>query len=90
MFPGPVASPVFLPRRSGMRALLQQAIDFVLAPASLFGGNWRVDGPAIALTILLVGRSLGRGQRDGVLLQRFQESGGLMVSGEHVQGGVVF
>jgi LCP family protein required for cell wall assembly len=33
MFPGPVASPVFLPRRSGMRALLQQAIDFVLAPA---------------------------------------------------------
>lgn len=33
MFPGPVASPVFLPRRSGMRALLQQAIDFVLTPA---------------------------------------------------------
>ncbi len=33
VFPGPVASPVFLPRRSGLRALLQQAIDFVLAPA---------------------------------------------------------
>ncbi len=33
MFPGPVASPVFLPRRGGMRTLLQQAIDFVLAPA---------------------------------------------------------
>jgi polyisoprenyl-teichoic acid--peptidoglycan teichoic acid transferase len=33
MFPGPVASQVFLPRRSAMRALLQDAIDFVLAPA---------------------------------------------------------
>jgi LCP family protein required for cell wall assembly len=33
MFPGPVSSPVFLPRRNSLRALLQDAIDFVLAPA---------------------------------------------------------
>jgi LCP family protein required for cell wall assembly len=33
MFPGPLPSPVFLPRRNPLRALLQDAIDFVLAPA---------------------------------------------------------
>jgi polyisoprenyl-teichoic acid--peptidoglycan teichoic acid transferase len=33
VFPGPLASPVFLPKRIPMRALLQQAIDFVLTPA---------------------------------------------------------
>jgi hypothetical protein len=32
-FPGPLDSPVFLPKRYPMRALLQQAIDFVLTPA---------------------------------------------------------
>jgi LCP family protein required for cell wall assembly len=33
-FPGPLASQVFLPKRIPMRVLLQQAIDFVLTPAS--------------------------------------------------------
>jgi hypothetical protein len=33
-FPGPLAAQVFLPKRIPMRALLQQAIDFVLTPAS--------------------------------------------------------
>jgi LCP family protein required for cell wall assembly len=32
-FPGPLASQVFLPKRIPMRALLQQAVDFVLTPA---------------------------------------------------------
>lgn len=34
VFPGPLDSPVFLPKRIPMRALLQQAIDFVLTPAA--------------------------------------------------------
>jgi hypothetical protein len=33
VFPGALASPVFLPKRYPMRALLQQAVDFVLTPA---------------------------------------------------------
>jgi polyisoprenyl-teichoic acid--peptidoglycan teichoic acid transferase len=33
VFPGPLAAQVFLPKRIPMRALLQQAIDFVLTPA---------------------------------------------------------